>query len=241
VQSSATLICRVAERRRGVVVMMEYPEDRWLLLSGIQHFVYCRRQWALIHIEKEWSDNPFTTLGNLIHESVHESARRFEKRGDLLIARGLHVFSRRLGLTGVCDVVEFMNDDAGIELYGIKGKYKPVPIEYKRGVPKKGDEDIVQVAAQAMCLEEMLGCDICHATLFYGSTKRRSEITIDDQRRNRVKELCAEMHHYMERRYTPRAKIGKKCDSCSLRDICLPEMDRFSSAKRYVQQSMTEI
>ncbi|NMA00537.1 MAG: CRISPR-associated protein Cas4 [Clostridiaceae bacterium] len=220
---------------------MEYPEDKWLLLSGIQHFVYCRRQWALIHVENEWVDNSLTTLGKLIHESVHESARRFERRGNLLIARGLHVCSRRLGITGVCDVVEFIKDDIGIELYGVKGKYKPIPVEYKRGVPKKSDEDIVQVTAQAMCLEEMLGCEILNATLYYGSTKRRLVIAIDEQRRNRVRELCAEMHHLMDRRFTPHVKVGEKCKSCSLRDICLPDMDRFNSAKRYVQQSVTEI
>ncbi len=220
--------------------MKEYPEDRWLLLSGIQHFVFCRRQWALIHIEQGWVDNSLTTLGNLIHESVHESARRFEKRGDLLIARGLHIYSRRLGITGVCDVVEFVKDDLGIELYEVKGKYKPTPVEYKRGNPKKGDEDIVQVTAQAMCLEEMLGCEVNEAVLYYGTTNRRLVIPLDEQRRNRVRELYAEMHRYMDRRFTPRTKLGKKCKSCSLRDICLPEMDRYSSAKRYVQQSITE-
>lgn len=129
-----------------------YTEEDYLMLSGIQHFAFCRRQWAIIHIEQQWAENYRTTAGELMHKKAHGEGV-FEKRGDLLTARGLRISSHELGLSGQCDVVEFCRDKNGISLYGYDGKWNPVPVEYKRGEPKENNADELQLCAQAICLE----------------------------------------------------------------------------------------
>lgn len=128
-------------------------------LSALQHFVFCRRQWALIHLEQQWAENTRTAEGELMHRRAHDE-KQIEKRGDLLLWRGLHVRSERLGLSGLCDVVEFHQDPQGIPLPGYDGLWQPYPVEYKRGRPKPHDADQLQLCAQALCLEEMLLCAI---------------------------------------------------------------------------------
>lgn len=137
----------------------EYPEDDWLALSGLQHFSFCRRQWALIHIEQQWQENYLTTAGHLEHERAHDYEQS-ESRGDTLIMRDLRVFSRHLGITGACDVVEFHQSDDGVPLRGRNGLWSAYPIEYKHGQSKTVDADRLQLCAEAMCLEEMLSCEI---------------------------------------------------------------------------------
>lgn len=136
-----------------------YAEEDYLQLSGLQHFAFCRRQWALIHVENQWVENLLTVEGELLHTRAHDETQR-ELRGDVLTLRGLTVFSPSLGLSGKCDVVEFHADPAGISLQGEKGLWLPYPVEYKRGSPKVGNEDALQLCAQAMCLEETLCCSI---------------------------------------------------------------------------------
>ena len=138
---------------------MNIREEDWLQLSGLQHFAFCRRQWALIHIEDQWAENFRTVDGSLMHENAHDQGFR-ESRGDVLIVRGLAVHSAQLGISGQCDVVEFHQDPDGISLQGREGTWRPYPIEYKRGKPKDGPADALQLCAQAMCLEEMLCCAI---------------------------------------------------------------------------------
>lgn len=213
---------------------MEYREDDFLQLSGIQHFAFCRRQWALVHIEQQWADNLRTVEGNIMHERAHQGELR-EKRGDVIISRGMGVFSRQLGLNGICDVVEFHKDHNGIELFGEEGKYKVIPVEYKRGLPKEGDEDILQLVAQAICLEEMLACTIDFGFIYYGERRRRTEVDIDEHLRERVKKCCDEMHRLYERKYTPKVKTTKKCNACSLKDICMPRLCKNRSAKDYIE------
>ena len=152
-----------------------YDEDEFLALSGIQHFAFCRRQWALIHLEQAWADNVLTAEGDLMHRRAHDDELR-ERRGDILVVRGLAVHSRALGLAGTCDVVEFHKDESGHPLAGEDGLWRPVPVEYKRGHSKAGDADRLQLAAQALCLEEMLGCDVLAGFLFYGETKVRERV-----------------------------------------------------------------
>lgn len=137
-----------------------YKEEDFLQLSGIQHFAFCRRQWALAYIELQWQENVRTVEGKIFHENAHDVSMK-EKRGDLLIVRAMPIHSWEMGVSGECDVVEFHKVKDGIQLAGKEGLYKAVPVEYKRGRPKTDDSDILQVAAQAMCLEEMLCCDIC--------------------------------------------------------------------------------
>ena len=151
---------------------MEYQEDDYLMISGIQHFQFCRRQWALIHIEQQWEDNVHTAIGELMHKKVHDPYLT-EKRKEVLVIRALPVSSRTLGLSGECDVVEFHHADEGVKLHGHRGLYQIYPIEYKKGRPKSTEEDILQVAAQTMCLEEMFSAKIDKAALFYGEIRRR--------------------------------------------------------------------
>ena len=149
-----------------------YREEDFLQLSGIQHFVFCRRQWALSYIEMQWQENVRTAEGRILHEKAHDPSLK-EKRGDLLIVRAMPIHSWEMGVSGECDVVEFHKVKDGIQLAGKEGLYKAVPVEYKRGRPKTDDSDILQVAAQAMCLEEMLCCKIPKGYIYYGETKHR--------------------------------------------------------------------
>ena len=154
---------------------MVFNEEDWLQLSGLQHFIFCRRQWALIHIENQWAENFRTVDGSLMHENAHDSGFR-ESRGDVLIVRGLAVHSAQLGVSGQCDVVEFHRDPDGITLRGRAGLWRPYPVEYKRGRPKNGQADELQLCGQAMCVEEMLCCTIPEGALYYGETRHRVTI-----------------------------------------------------------------
>lgn len=218
---------------------MEYKEEDFLLLSGIQHFSFCKRQWALIHIEQQWQENFHTIEGQILHERTHDSMTK-EKRGDLIISRGMNVFSRSLGITGTCDVVELHKSEDGVNIFGRDGKYRPVPVEYKRGKPKEDESDILQLCAQAMCLEEMLLCEIPEAFLYYGKTKHRLKVILDEGLRQRLKIMVKEMHQLYDRRYTPKVKTSKKCRSCSLAEICIPKLCKNISAINYIEKNISE-
>lgn len=219
--------------------MTDYKEEDFLMLSGIQHYAFCPRQWALIHIEQQWRENYFTIDGNILHENAH-NGESTEKRKDILITRGMPVFSRTLGINGNCDVVEFLSSSNGITLQNYEGCYKVVPIEYKRGKPKEHDADVLQLCAQAICLEEMFVCDIEIGYLFYGETKRRLEILFDAELRQRTRDSFEKMHGYYERRHTPKAKITKACQACSLAEVCLPRLSKISSVKNYMESNLKE-
>ena len=219
---------------------MEYKEDDFLLLSGIQHFAFCKRQWALIHIEQQWQENLRTIEGEILHEKTHDNTIK-EKRGDLIVSRGMGIFSRSLGITGACDVVELHRASDGVKIFGRDGTYKPVPVEYKRGKPKEDESDVLQLCAQALCLEEMLLCEIPEAFLFYGETKRRLKIILDDDLRGRVKTIFKEMHDLYDRRHTPKVKISKACKACSLTEICMPKLCKNPSVIGYIKKNLLEV
>jgi CRISPR-associated exonuclease Cas4 len=219
---------------------MEYKEDDFLLLSGIQHFAFCKRQWALIHIEQQWQENFRTIEGEILHEKTHDNTIK-EKRGDLIVSRGMGIFSRSLGITGACDVVELHRASDGVKIFGRDGTYKPVPVEYKRGKPKEDESDVLQLCAQALCLEEMLLCEIPEAFLFYGETKRRLKIVLDDDLRGRVKTIFKEMHDLYDRRHTPKVKISKACKACSLTEICMPKLCKNPSVMGYIKKNLLEV
>lgn len=213
----------------------EYASDELLALSGIQHFVFCRRQWALITIEKQWQDNLLTVQGKQLHQRVDDPFST-EVRNGVITTRAMPVASYRLGLYGVCDVVEFTPSDAGVRLPGRAGCYQPTPVEYKRGREKIDACDEAQLCAQAMCLEEMLLAHIPTAYLFYGEPRRRVEVNLTADLRALVERSAAEMHQYFERGHTPRVKPSKACRSCSLADLCLPALqDRSGAASKYIQ------
>lgn len=215
-----------------------YSEEEYLLLSGIQHFVFCRRQWALIHIEQQWAENYRTADGMVIHRNVHD-ADFHEKRRDTVIARAMAVSSARLGISGECDVVEFKCDSQGIGIYGLDGKYSVTPIEYKRGTPKENESDIMQLAAQAMCLEDMLCCDIPVGYIFYGETRRRQRVELDSALRQRTESVIKEMHELFRRSHTPKVRRTKACNACSLKNICLPVLCSDRSAVDYINEMLS--
>ena len=207
---------------------MSYQESDNLLLSGLQHFIFCRRQWALIHIENQWAENLRTVEGNLLHARAHDETFR-ETRGDLVTVRGVQLRSPTLGVSGQCDVLEFRRGEAGIPLDGRDGLWQPYPVEYKRGAEKQIDADRLQLCAQAMCLEEMLCCDIPAGALFYGETRRREQVIFSGEMRVQVRDALLEMHELYRRGHTPRVKPTKSCNACSLRDLCLPKLMRVRS------------
>lgn len=219
--------------------MTVYKETDYLMLSGIQHFEFCRRQWALIHIEQEWDENIWTIEGHHLHEKVDDASIR-EKRGNTLYIRALPVHSPSLGINGICDMVEFTRDENGVSIYGEEGLYIPKPIEYKRGKPKRHDADILQLTAQVICLEEMLCVEINEAALFYHEVKRRENMIITDELRDKVKCITEEMHEYYRKRSTPRVKTGKHCSSCSLRHICLPQLLERETVTTYMNRLLKE-
>ena len=191
-----------------------YEEDDFLMLSGLQHFAYCRRQWALIHIEQQWAENERTIDGQLFHKKAHDAGST-EKRGNLIITRGLHIKSAELGVTGICDVVEFHKSEQGITLFSFEGQWQPYPVEYKKGEPKENNADELQLCAQAMCMEEMLLCDIPYGSLFYGQNRRRTQVEFTNELRTQVKTMLEEMHELWKKGYTPKVKPQKGCNACS--------------------------
>ena len=213
--------------------------DDYLQMSGIQHFAFCRRQWALAYLEQQWSENQRTAEGRLQHTRCHDVTLT-EKRGDLLIARGMRVVSHRLKLTGDCDVVEFHRSPSGVSLAGREGLWLPYPVEYKKGSDQTKESDEVQLCGQALCLEEMLCCQIPEGSLFYGETRRRTRVAFDGTLRQRTLDLLHELLGYMDRGYTPGAKLHKGCNACSLRDICLPKLSRAPSVADYIHDRAGE-
>ena len=219
---------------------MEYKEEDYLQISGIQHFEFCRRQWALAYIENLWNENELTVEGRLIHKNAHDNDF-VEKRKDIIITRGMKIFSSSLGVSGECDVVEFHRADVdGVEINNWTGKWIPYPIEYKHGKEKFGDEDILQLVCQAMCLEDMLCTSILKGFLYYHEVRRRVEITISDAHRDKVKNILNEMHDYVRKQYTPKVKPNAKCKSCSLKDICLPRLMKDLNVKKYLSRAFLE-
>ena len=214
-------------------------EEDYLMLSGIQHFEFCKRQWALIHIEQQWEENVKTIEGQYVHRKVDQPFIK-EKRKDNITVRAMPIKSEKFKITGICDVVEFIKSPQGVYIPSLNDKYIAYPVEYKRGKPKKHDSDILQLVLQAICLEEMLLLDINYAFLYYNEIKRRVKIEITDKMREQVENIVKEMHFYYMKRYTPKVKTGPHCKQCSLKDICLPEMMGKQSVQSYIERKLKE-
>jgi CRISPR-associated exonuclease Cas4 len=219
---------------------MAYKEEDFLQLSGLQHFKFCRRRWALIHIENQWAENFLTVDGALLHKNAHDS-RFQESRGDRIIARGIRIFSAALGISGQCDVLEFLRSEEGVPLPGREGLWQPYPVEYKRGSPNSQSGDMLQLCGQALCLEEMLCCSIPQGALFFGEIRRRQAVCFTGELRQAVRESLAEMHDLYRRGHTPKVRPTKACNACSLKEMCLPKLMRKRSAAEYVRQSLGEL
>lgn len=216
---------------------MAYNEEEYLLLSGIQHFRFCRRQWALIHIEDQWAENSRTVEGEIMHQRAHDAGLR-EKRGDRIVVRNLPISSSSLGVSGACDVVEFHRASEGVSLPGEEGLFLPFPVEYKHGAPREDQANELQLCGQAMCLEEMLCCEVPKGALYFGETRRRLEVVFTAQLRRDVMETLTEMHQLYRNGYTPRVRPTKSCQACSLKEQCLPKLLRCESVQSYLRKHM---
>jgi CRISPR-associated exonuclease Cas4 len=205
-----------------------FSEDDLIQLSALQHFMYCERQCALIHIEQLWTENLFTAEGRIMHDKA--DSNKFESRGDVRIDYSVPLRSLRLGLIGKADVVEFHKKD--------DGSWMPFPVEYKRGKPKMDDCDKVQLCAQAICLEEMLNVEIPQGALFYGQTRRREDVVFDEKLRRETEDAARKVHELIESGMTPKAEYSKKCKLCSLLNICMPRVNRKVSS--YLMKAMEE-
>lgn len=220
-----------------------YEEDDLLPISALQHLAFCERQWALIHLEGLWSENVLTAEGRQLHDRTHSPDT--EVRGDLRVARGLRVRSLRLGLTGRADVVEFhrlpAGREGGVPLEGTNGLWQPFPVEYKRGRPKAGRCDEVQLCAQALCLEEMLDARVPSGALFYGIPRRRTDVDFNSELRDETVALAKRLYQLTEEARTPPPPAGKRCRNCSLQDLCLPEVVRGAKARDYTARMIAQL
>lgn len=206
---------------------MIYAEDELIQLSALQHLVFCERQCALIHIEQVWSENLFTAEGRLMHDKVDTADR--ESRGNIRIEYGVPMRSLRLGLIGKADVVEFHK----------KGdKWVPFPVEYKRGKPKMDNCDKVQLCAQALCLEEMMNIEVPEGALFYGQTRHRLDVKFDSALRKETEVAAVRLRELIASVITPKAEYSKKCEKCSLVELCLPKLS--SKASSYIMKILEE-
>lgn len=232
---------------------MTYAEDDLLPVSALQHLVFCERQCALIHIEQVWKDNPLTLEGSHRHDRTHESGPQREVRGDLLITRGLPLRSFRLGVSGIADVVEFHRASSATEegpqgsltlsvrLAGLTGWWVPFPVEYKRGKPKPDPCDEVQICAQALCLEEMLGVRVPEGSLFYGKIQRRHDVEFSAELRRSTEQAATRLHELLEAQTTPQVAREPKCRGCSLVDVCRPEVTGSRrSVERYMRAALKQ-
>jgi len=222
-----------------------FSEDDLIQLSALQHFMFCERQCALIHIEQLWSENLFTAEGRIMHDKVDTANR--ESRGNIRIEYGVPMRSLRLGLIGKADAVEFHKHGE---------KWIPFPVEYKRGKPKSDNCDRVQLCAQAICLEEMMHVEIPagalfygqtrrredvtfdEGALFYGQTRRREDVTFDEKLRTETEEAAKKVHELIASGITPKAECSAKCKKCSLVELCLPKASR--KASNYLAKAMEE-
>lgn len=192
------------------------PEiEEGLPISALQHLAFCPRQWALVHLEQVWADNRLTAEGRLLHERADLPGQSL--RGDLKTVRGLVLTSQRLRLSGRADVVEF--------------RPEPFPVEYKRGKRKPTDCDLVQLCAQALCLEEMFRTTVPMGAIFYGQPRRRLEVQFTMALRARTESLATTMHRLYAVGETPPAEPAPHCDNCSLIDICMPEVTAYVSVR----------
>lgn len=206
---------------------MHYQEDDFIMISALQHFVFCPRQCALIHIEQVWQESGLTAEGRILHEKVHQEGN--ESRGSVKIARGVPLRSLRLGLIGKADVVEFHRTGKGI--------WQPFPVEYKRGKPKPDHSDMIQLCAQAMCLEEMLSMPIPEGAIFYGRTRRRADVVFNDALRRETEETAGKARQLIISGVTPPPVYANRCKNCSLMGECLPKkMEKSQAVKRYLKR-----
>ena len=211
-----------------------------LMLSGIQHFAFCPRQWALIHLDQQWDDNRLTAEGVILHQHADEPSYR-QKCGDAICLRHVNIASKELGLYGYSDIIELhpaTDEKNAICHPKYPGSWMPYPIEYKHGKPKRDNVDAVQLCAQAMCLEEQYGIEIHEGAIYYGEIRRREIVPFDGELRSEVSAFAHEMHEVYVSGQLPKAEKSSSCKNCSLKDICMPESASGQSATEYLKENL---
>lgn len=217
-----------------------YTDEDLLMISGIQHFQYCKRQWGLIHLENQWEKNVHTVKGDIMHERVDDPFI-MESRKGVILSRSIPLISSSLGFYGMSDAVEFVEHPEGVYIDSRKAKYMLYPVEYKVGKPKLDDCDTVQLCVQGICLEEMFDTKIEQGILYYGKTKRRETISFDESLRGKVLSISKQMHGLIDSGKTPEAVYSAKCDRCSLYNICLPKVKAgYKSVSNYIITMMSK-
>lgn len=221
---------------------MTIDEANYLAISGIQHFCFCKRQWALIHLERQWQENTRTFGGSLMHKNA-DNPFFTEARGSTLISRGMPLITHRLKMQGVCDVVEFRRSkQSGVEISGREGRWLPVPVEYKYGQPKEDETDIVQLVMQAICLEEMFNVPVSAGQIYYGKTRQRIDVEFTKLLRELVEQLLKEMYELLSQGKTPAAEYKKNCKNCSMYNLCLPKLaKRKRTLNGYMKAAINDI
>lgn len=219
-----------------------YDPDDYLMLSGIQHFVFCPHQWAMIHIEQIWDDNRLTVEGQIMHNNVDNSAYR-QKNGDLITLRRVAVASARMGLYGFSDAVELIPSRTSEKCVihpSYPGCWRMHPVEYKHGRPKPDLRDKVQVVAQAICLEEIFDTVIPECSIYYGDNNRRITFGIDDEIRTFTIDCAYEMHRLHDAGIVPAPVYKQHCRNCSLFDECMPKTPSQSAVDKYLKTNLYE-
>ena len=222
-----------------------FDEDDLLPISALNQLIFCPRRCALMLLEGQWADNRHTALGLLQHERSHRAET--ESRGDLRICRGLRLRSLELGLAGVADVVEChrthdANDDAAVLLAGVEGRWRPFPVEHKKGREKPDQADEVQLCAQALCLEEMLGTRISEGALFYNASRDRLAVSLSPELRATTIDAARRLHELVANGVVPAAQPSKRCRGCSLEDACAPKLPAEGArASRYLSSVLDAI
>jgi CRISPR-associated exonuclease Cas4 len=218
------------------MTVFPYSEQDLLPLSALNHYLYCKRRCALIHIEQQWTENKFTAEGRIMHERVDEAGK--ESRGRIYTVFRLALRSSRLGLSGKADAVEYHQED---DVSTGTIFWRPFPVEYKRGKPKKDDSDIVQLCAQALCLEEMLNCEVPEGAIYYGKPRRRLVVFFDDTLRGKTRETARRLHELVASGRTPQVRYEKKCESCSLFSMCMPKVTgSHRSVRGYIEKALDQ-
>lgn len=202
-----------------------YTEDDFIMISSLQHYIFCPRQCGLIHIDDVWQENLFTVRGEILHEKVDTDS--YETRGDIKTVRGLRIHSFKYGLVGRCDVVEFRQTKNGKEI---------LPVEFKAGEPKEDISDKVQLCAQVFCLEEMLNIKITKAAFFYGKIRRRNVVDLDSELRNQTEQVIENVRKIISEKNVPIVEYTSKCRNCSLINICQPKALNNKKLQNYIKE-----
>jgi len=205
-----------------------YTEEDFIMISALQHYVYCPRQCGLIHVDDVWRENLFTTKGNILHEKVDTDT--YETRGVKRTVKGLRIHSFRLGITGRCDVVEFRD---------VSGNEEVMPVEFKSGEPKDDISDKVQLCAQVLCLEEMLNLSISTGAFFYGKIRRRDVVEMDSTLRAQTENMIVSVREIVSKKIIPAAEYSSKCRNCSLYDACQPKAMNKRKLNNYIKELYT--